>query len=45
MNWIDLGIGLASGAALYYVYDRYIGTVKSKIMGLEARLAKLKAAL
>lgn len=42
MIWLGLIIGLILGAGGYYLYDRYSGSVVSRIRKLEDRAAALK---
>ncbi len=43
MNYVFLVIGIIIGAGGYYLYDRYAGTVVSRIQKTETKLIALKA--
>jgi len=43
MIWLGIVIGLILGAGGYYLYDRYAGTVVSRLQKLESRAEALKA--
>lgn len=43
MIWLGIIIGIAMGAGGYYLYDRYFGSLVSRIRKLEDRAIVLKA--
>jgi hypothetical protein len=45
MFWLGIIIGVLLGAGGYYLYDKYAGSVETRVKKLEGKLARIRAAL